>query len=711
MKLRKNKIFLLLIFAPAITLLATIFIYTQSLHIWQLKLSNFLYTSRPASKDIVIVGVDNDTLAKSNLGQYENWSREVFARAISGISLYGPKAIGIDFFFRTQKEELSDKSLRDSLISAPNPVIIYFSNSQFNEQKGYFVQSSDADPEKYSLPYKFFWDSGNVTVSAAQGTRDLDNIARRMPVLLFNETENKFIENFPIAIVRAFLGDQKLPDQPQISPDQYQLQLSYQSNINIPLEKGEMLINYISKNNSNDNDGFQYVSFKDVYNGSFEKYGKTPEELFKDKIVLIGPTATYFKDIVSTPVHQYPRNGILIHANAIQTILEQKFLRNLTTTEQFLLALLFATASTLVFLYSKIRWSVLYLFATGLVYTFLAKIIFQFGLILDLTHPYVVLIVAFISVYIYRYLAEFKENQATKKALAHFTSPYIAEMAIQNIDHIRYGMERRVVTCLFTDVIHSSQLFEKYGAAQINKVFMDNRQFVGEHLLKNRFNATISKIEGDGIMGFFNAPVDQPDQAIRACEAALRMRQELPLLYKKWQSDPDLPAEFKQNPLDFRIGINTGEVTVGNNGTPETIVYTPTGDAVDVASRLEGANDFFGTRILLGEATKQLLGDQFVLRDLHLVRVKGKTEPTHLYELIGLKTQVKAEHLELLEKFSLALQAYIFRDYPKARELFQKIKSTYPNDGPTNFYLNLAESFSKNPPAADWDGIFNLPNK
>lgn len=212
------------------------------------------------------------------------------------------------------------------------------------------------------------------------------------------------------------------------------------------------------------------------------------------------------------------------------------------------------------------------------------------------------------------------------------------------------------------------------------------------------WDGLLDKYIGDSVMALWGAPFPAPDHARQACCAALAMIARLDDLRSAWNAR-GVPS------LDLGISINTGPMVVGNFGSPERFTYTAVGDHVNLGARLKQLNKIYGTHILISEFTRQAIGDAFAVRQIDLVRVRGRNHPVTVYELLGPagRSSVPAD---LLQGFAAGLAAYARRDWVAAGNLFADLTDRYPDDGPSRIYRDRCRLFAANPPAADWDGVF-----
>ena len=216
---------------------------------------------------------------------------------------------------------------------------------------------------------------------------------------------------------------------------------------------------------------------------------------------------------------------------------------------------------------------------------------------------------------------------------------------------------------------------------------------------------TIDKYEGDAIMAVFGAPIAHGNHAYNSCASALEMQEQLKTLRTLWgkQGKPQLFA---------RIGINTGTMVVGNMGSENRFDYTVMGDAVNLGARLESANKQYATFIMIGENTYQEAKDEIIVRQLDLVRVKGKTEPVKIYELIATKEKgISDKTSALITNFSNGFNNYLGQNWEEAFKYFKQALNINQNDGPSRTYIKRCQQFHENPPREGWDGVFDLAMK
>jgi adenylate cyclase len=274
---------------------------------------------------------------------------------------------------------------------------------------------------------------------------------------------------------------------------------------------------------------------------------------------------------------------------------------------------------------------------------------------------------------------------------------------MRNPEAIKLGGENKEITILFSDIAGFTTISEKMPPEDL--VGLLNRYLSAmTTIIKRTHRGNVNKYLGDGIMAIFGAPLNDPTHASRACFAALDCQAELAVLRDAWMKE-GLPE------IHARIGINSGSCIVGNMGSEERMEYTVTGDCVNLASRLEGANKFYDTLVLLGQRTVELAKNDVEVREVDLLRVKGKKEPVVVYELVGRRGDVSDQKRAVIGIYQDGLVAYKQRQFSLAHTRFAEALARDPADGPSRVYLERSLAYQKEPPSVDWDGVYELKSK
>ncbi|GHV41462.1 hypothetical protein AGMMS49546_17390 [Spirochaetia bacterium] len=295
-------------------------------------------------------------------------------------------------------------------------------------------------------------------------------------------------------------------------------------------------------------------------------------------------------------------------------------------------------------------------------------------------------------------------NENLRKAFSTYVSGDVAEDVMEDPSRLQLGGSKRNMSAIFTDIQGFSTIAEKLDPEDLVKLLNIYLSGLSDIILEQK--GTIDKYEGDAIMAFFGAPLNLPDHALRACTAAVLMK------YKEQEINAYLlEKNLNAIPLFTRMGINTGDMVVGNMGSERKMNYTIMGNAVNLAARLEGVNKQYKSRILITEETVKAAGDTLVKRRFDKVRVVGITLPVQIYELLDTAGTASAETLEMVERFNRARDIFENRDWAAAEEAFEAVLQLDGRDGPARLFRDRAAAFKQKPPASDWDGIFNLSEK
>lgn len=296
-----------------------------------------------------------------------------------------------------------------------------------------------------------------------------------------------------------------------------------------------------------------------------------------------------------------------------------------------------------------------------------------------------------------------RERELAKEALGRYLSPEMARQLLSGQSRLGLEGEKRRLTILFSDIAGFTSLSENLDPQRLVDVLNGYLDRMVKILWAH--GAYIDKFEGDAIMAFWGAPLEQPDHAVRACLAALDMRKEATLIAREWVAD-GLPN------LGVRWGVNTGDVVVGNLGSRAKVNYTCIGDDVNLASRLEGANRVYGTKLLVGPATWEAARDAVDGREIDFLRVKGKENSVRIYEVLARRGELGETMTAVCERFAAGLALYRARKFDAARIEFERtIVLSGGDDGPARTFEERCRAFVLAPPPDDWDGTHEMRSK
>ncbi|MSR31403.1 MAG: adenylate/guanylate cyclase domain-containing protein [Gemmataceae bacterium] len=295
-----------------------------------------------------------------------------------------------------------------------------------------------------------------------------------------------------------------------------------------------------------------------------------------------------------------------------------------------------------------------------------------------------------------------EEMKAGLLSFKKYVPTEVVRRVVQSGKEAIPGGEKRVLTILFTDLAQFTSIAEKLPADQMVAL-------IGDHLamcstIVDQHQGTVDKFIGDSVMAFWNAPEDLVDHPLQAAKAALKMQMEL-AEFNRISQEKGLPV------LSMRIGLNTGNVIVGNIGTSERLNYTALGDAVNLASRLEGANKHYGTRILASENTVSGLQGEILCRPVDFMAVKGISQGLLVHELLGLVKDCSADLLKQAELTRNAWELYQARNWSEAANAYGELRAAFPQDELARRMEERSQGFIKNPPGSEWDGTFHATSK
>ncbi|MDR2922659.1 MAG: adenylate/guanylate cyclase domain-containing protein [Treponema sp.] len=295
-------------------------------------------------------------------------------------------------------------------------------------------------------------------------------------------------------------------------------------------------------------------------------------------------------------------------------------------------------------------------------------------------------------------------NNNMRHAFSTYLSEEVVEEVISDPARMQLGGVSRHMTALFSDIRGFTGIAEKLTPNHLVDLLNYYLSTMSDIILEQK--GTIDKYQGDAIVSFFGAPLELDDHALRACAAGIMM--------KRIENDVNryvLDKGISPSPLLTRIGINTGEMIVGNMGTQKKMNYTIISNAVNLASRLEGVNKLYGTWILATDSTIQETKGRLLTRRLDNIKVVGIAEPVRIHEILELKADAPDALFEKAYLFHKAMDLYEARSWKDAQEAFNQVIKLVPNDGPSLLYLERCRQYLEFPPGADWDGIFHLTEK
>jgi len=464
--------------------------------------------------------------------------------------------------------------------------------------------------------------------------------------------------------------------------------------VTLPPQDGRSLIRFSSPSSS-----LLYVSYYQALDPA-----TLPPGTFRDRIVLIGlnlktspePRAAH-PDTFRTPAFVWagaPAAGVEIQAAAIAAVHAGAVVREAPRLLAVAVVVAIGTlAVTIMLAWRPVASS---LRAAGVVTTLAvaAGVAFAWGLWLPVLAPILGVMATYVAEGGLAFIRERALRNRLRRAFGHYVSPHIVEQLIGQPERLRLGGERKELTILFCDLAGFTTLSEGLEPEGVVSLLHDYLTGVTEAIMER--GGTVDKFLGDGLVAFWNAPVEDADHALHACEAAEAMQASVARMRARLVSEG-------RPPISMRIGVHTGEVVVGNMGSTKRFDYTATGDSMNLASRIEGVNKVYGTGILVSESTAAAVAGRVLLRPVDRVRVKGKHRPVDLF--------TPCDDPGLTELTSEAVAAYRARDWDRGEALWKDVERAGAPDRVARVYLERIAAFRLTPPPDDWDGGVTLTEK
>lgn len=520
---------------------------------------------------------------------------------------------------------------------------------------------------------------------------DPDGTVRREPVII--PFRGSFYPSLDVAAALAYAN---LPlDQVTVVFNRNGLERIDFGKVSIPTDAGGyVLIDYYGGGKT-----FPTISLADVI-----EHKVTNPSVFRDSLVLLGPTAVGIGDTAVTPFQERNFFGVEVHANFITNILQGRFIRRgirENAIDLFFLLFFSLVAGLVLSTVPPVRATVISVAFLGGFFG-LAYYLFAYHRIwIAAFLPTTTLGVNYLGIVSYRFFFEERQERKVRAAFTQYVPPGLITQILQHPELLRLGGQEKELTALFSDIRGFTTLSEGLSPTTLVELLNEYFSVMTEVIFKH--SGTLDKYIGDALMAFWGAPYPHPDHAELACLAGLDMLKALEALQAKWE------AEGRPR-IDIGVGINTGPMLVGNMGSSKRFNFTVMGDNVNLASRLEGINKQFGTHLVISENTYGAVGDKLVARELDLIRVKGKMKPVKIYELLGTRDEYE-RFRDQSERFEKGLEAYRSGQWEKALETFEELTIDYPQDGPSHVFVKRCHDLVAEPPQGTWDGVYVMKTK
>jgi adenylate cyclase len=712
---------------------------------FELKLYDLKFRFRgpiPVGKEVAILAIDDESL--KTVGRWP-WSRDEMARVLTRLKQAGPRAIALDVIFAEKEQTVAyqalkklsddlarqgvspeilkliegakqradvDRRLAEVLGKGP-PIILGFffrklggkgggvdleklMGSQFLRASTYnIVRLRDTEPSQVHLIGASGIERNLPEITAAAAADgyfnmipDPDGTVRWFPMTV--QYGGEFFAPMSLVTLSHAQGRATMA----ISLSRWgvdEVRLGQQS---VPVDRyGRMLINYLGSE-----------GIIPTYSAAALMKGTLPAEALKDKIVIMGATAVGIYDLRVTPFSgTFP--GVEVQATIMDNLLRGNFIRTPPFGLIIMLLILIGLAVLLGLILPRLSAAWALIFVLGAIETYVGLNYFLFtrqGLQLELFYPLALMVLVYLGVTMQRFLAEERERERIRKTFESYVAPTVVQEMLKHPEQLRLGGERREITLLFTDIrgftTMTENLLEPEAVVKLLHDFLNPMS----NIIINH-GGTIDKYMGDAIMALFGAPLMQADHPRHACRAALEMVASLATLNQIW-------TEQGRPLLKVGVGVNTGPVAVGNMGSDRLFDYTAIGDNVNLASRLEGLNKYYSTSILISDSTATALGNDFILRDVDVVRVKGRVQGVRIHELLG-EGEPDPELAHFLELYHRALGLYREKRFAESITAFTQTLEVRPGDAICQRYFSLAQEHLETPPGDDWEAITIMDGK
>ena len=685
-------------------------------------------TMRP----VTIVDIDEKSLADPRLGQWP-WPRTRIAEIITNLTRLGAVVIAFDAVF-SEPDRLNpdiaadtfrdlDEATRERLRALPSndrvmADAIRQSRVVLGESGGPNVRANlddklpvtgfamlGEDPQPFMYQFAGLLRNVPVLEQAAAGRGlftirpERDGIVRRVPMIMV--AQGVTMPSLTFEMLRVASGSGTI----LLKTDKAGIQSIGVQGFQIPTDaNGQLWVHYARRDPS------IYVPAVDVLDG------RVPPDRISGKLVLIGTSATGLNDIKTTPVER-AMPGVEIHAQ----VLESALTGAVVTQPNYAVALEFFSALLLGLLVialapnlGPVTLVVLgALFATVLIGTSW-YFYNQHRLLVDFTYPLMSTTSIYLTLIFASFVREQSQRRQIRSAFGQYLSPALIEQLAQSPEKLVLGGEEREMTIMFSDVRGFTTISESYKHDPQGLTALMNRFLTPlTNAILDR-KGTIDKYMGDAIMAFWNAPLEDREHEINACEAALDMLERIDVLNQEREIEAK-EGGHTYIPINVGVGLNTGVCVVGNMGSNLRFDYSVLGDSVNLASRLEGQSKEYGFPIIIGSRTAMAVKDRFAILELDFIMVKGKKEPEVIYAIAGREDTAQSESFQRLRNLTIEMLAcYRNRDWDGALAAIGRGRRT--DDGHALEYLyNLYEArmhaYQENPPPEDWNGAFALLTK
>ena len=679
----------------------------------QLAMDWLMRARGPAAPDprVVLCLIDADSIDR--YGRWP-WPRHLVAQLVDRLSAGGAKVIALDLLFSEPSSPAEDRALAEAIRRSGRVVLGYFFRRRPPAVRPVFAAQVHDDNIQGSAV--------DVVAAEAEGLPLARRAAVEPNLDLFADAADSqgfFNQDRETGVMRHYQlltrhreahGDAIYPALALRAAQRFLRQT-------MGVERGEWGLPRITLGRravGADETGLLWIDYRGPA-GTYRPVramdvleGRAPPDAFRDRLVFVGVSETGVGDLHDTPFGRAVP-GVEVHATVADALLNGHFIRD--SGAQVLVslaALLLAGPLVAIVVVAGRRYLYGFVTAVALLVAWLGLCFAAFaaaGWHLQVVAPLGAAALALVFGLAYRVGFVERTARQIKQTFQRFVSKAVVEEMLRRPELVKLGGERREMTVLFCDVRGFTSISEgrdpQWVVQLLNEFFTPMTRLVLAH------GGTLDKYMGDALMAFFGAPLPHADHAARACRAACAMRAELLRLNAAWRE----AGRFEPGKsLGIGIGLNSGEMSVGNMGSEEIFDYTVIGDSVNLGSRVEGLNRLYGTEVIATEFTvRAAAGDGLLFRELDRVRVKGKQLPVAIYEVVAAATDGDGKG-PLVEAFARALAAYRARDFAAAEALFADLAERC-GDPPAAELRDRCRELRREPPPEDWEAVENLTSK
>ena len=637
--------------------------------------------------DLVFLGIDEASLDLANLLLPEElegnrafqlmterpppWSREVWALLLDRVFEAGARVVIFDLVFNFSNPE-SDPAFRAALDRYRDRVVLA-ANIDASQGLKVVVPHPDLIPPPQVMDdrvgYANFFP---------------DNLDQKVRSIFFNTSDRRLAgqELHPSQEVYYAMSSRAL------------MKLGHAADVPLDFEPHQFRFS--------DENAYLPRSIYEIFDARLWQANYGGGAFFKDKIVMVGASAQVAHDFVATPLSP-ATPGPALHLQVIAATLAREFLHNTSRATNFtLVTLAGALAWALIALVRRPLVSLLALIAVAAVYLTVARVAYdRSGLLLVVVPVLTGFLLSGLLSLGFEYVLERVEKLRTRRTLERYVSKNLVKEILENPDSFYSSLRgvRLPATVLFSDIVGFTSMTESADPEQLVAQLNEYLSRMTAAVFEN--NGTLDKFIGDAVMAVWGNVSSRgvAEDAKSCARTALAMRRELEALNQKWAADGIAP-------FHIGIGINQGDVLGGNIGSQEKADPTVIGDAVNLASRLEALTRTYGVDILVGARAAELIRDEFDLRSVALVQVKGKSEPVEIFTLIGATKEPRdPEFLQRLETYEMGFRKFREREFTQAKILFSQFLEFYPDDVLAKMYLERALEYEGEPPDEAWNAV------